>query len=92
MPFNFRLFFRLTYVSLFESQGTHARLTRKRVLSLLAFYAVFVPMQLINWFFFLLDDILFAGYRSVEVKEPVFIVGVPRSGSTHLLRVLARDE
>lgn len=28
----------------------------------------------------------------MEVREPVFILGNPRTGSTHLLRVLARDE
>lgn len=59
---------------------------------LLGFYAIFVPIQLINWIFFLLDCIFFRGYRRVEVRQPVFIVGNPRSGSTHLIRVLARDE
>lgn len=92
MPFNFRLFFRLTYRSLFESGGTHARLTRKRVVFLLAFYAVFVPWQFVNWMFLVLDNVLFPGYQRVEVREPVFIVGVPRSGSTHFMGVLARDE
>lgn len=92
IPFNFRLLFRLTYRSLFKSRGTHARLTRKRVIFLLGFYLIFVPMQLMNGVFLLLDNVLFPGYRRVEVKEPVFIIGNPRSGSTHLLRVLARDE
>ena len=92
MPFNFRLFFRLTYLSLFKARGTHARLTRKRVLFLLGFYAIFVPSQITHWVFFLLDALLFPGLRQVEVREPVFIVGPPRSGSTHLQRVLARDE
>jgi hypothetical protein len=92
VPFNFRLFFRLTYLSLFASRGTHTRLTRKRVVFLLAFYALFVPWQLVNWIFFLLDDVFFPAYRRVEVRAPVFIVGNPRSGSTHLMRVLARDE
>ncbi len=92
MAFNFRLFFRLTYRSLFRSRGTHARLTPKRVAFLVGFYLVFVPWQLLNWFCFLLDDVLFPGYRDVAVQEPVFIVGSARTGSTHLLRVLARDE
>jgi hypothetical protein len=92
MSFNFRLFFRLTYLSLFECEATHARLTRKRVLFLLAFYAIFVPWKLVNWIFLLLDYVFFRGYRRVEVRQPVFIVGNPRSGSTHLMRVLARDE
>jgi hypothetical protein len=91
-PIDFRLFFRLSYLSLFKSKGTHARLTRKRVLFLVGFYAVFIPMQLANWFFLLLDFVLFPRFRHVEVREPVFIVGPPRSGSTHLQRVLARDE
>ncbi|MGD9001644.1 MAG: sulfotransferase, partial [Anaerolineae bacterium] len=92
IPFNFRLFFRLSYLSLVKSRGTHARLTRKRVLFLVGFFAIFVPGQLINGMFLLLDWILFPGFRHVEVREPVFIVGNPRTGSTHLLRVLARDE
>jgi hypothetical protein len=92
IPFNFRLFFRLTYLSLFESRETNARLTTKRVLFLLGFYTVFLPFQLINGIFLLLDSILYPGYLRIEVREPVFIVGPPRSGSSHLQRVLARDE
>ncbi len=92
IPFNFRLFFRLTYLSWFQSKGSQARLTKKRVLFLLGFYTVFLPVQLVNGFFFLLDYVLFPGFRQVEVREPVFIVGNPRSGSTHLLRVLAQDQ
>ena len=92
MPFNFRFFFRLMYRSVFTAGGTHARLTKKRVLFLLIFYAAFIPWQLVNWFFLQLDYVLFPGFRSVRVREPVFIIGVPRSGSTHLMRVLAQDE
>jgi hypothetical protein len=58
--------------------------------------AVFIPLlavtQLAHWFGFLLDEIFFRGYRDVEVREPLFVVGVPRSGTTLLHRVLARDE
>ncbi len=91
-PIDFRLLFRLSYLSLFESRGTHARLTRKRVVFLIGFYTIFVPIQATNWVFLLLDNALFPGYRQVKVREPVFIVGPPRSGSTHLQRVLSRDE
>ncbi len=92
MEFNFTLFFRVTYLSLFESQATNARLTWKRVGGLGAFYILFIPTQLINWICFGLDHLLFPGFRRIQVRQPVFIVGNPRSGSTHLLRVLARDE
>ncbi|ROQ18156.1 sulfotransferase family protein [Marinimicrobium koreense] len=40
---------------------------------------------------FLLDELLFRGYRRVAVRAPVFIVGVPRSGTTFLQRHLADD-
>jgi hypothetical protein len=45
-----------------------------------------------HWIGFLLDEILFRGYRHVGLDDPLFIVGVPRSGTTHLHRVLAQDE
>jgi hypothetical protein len=48
-------------------------------------------VQLIHWLGLFLDEILFRGYRRVEIQEPLFILGVPRSGTTHLHRVLARD-
>ncbi len=92
MEFNFALFFRLTYLSLSESHATHARLTWRRVGHLLAFYALFIPTRLINWICFGLDHVLFPGFRQIQLRQPVFIVGNPRSGSTHLLRVLARDD
>lgn len=40
---------------------------------------------------FLLDELLFRGYRRVAVRAPVFIVGVPRSGTTFLQRRLSED-
>ncbi|MFW6286979.1 MAG: sulfotransferase, partial [Candidatus Sumerlaeota bacterium] len=41
---------------------------------------------------FWIDEMIFPSYKAFEIKEPVFIVGVPRSGTTFLHRVLARDE
>ncbi len=40
---------------------------------------------------FALDELLFRGYRRIAVRAPVFIVGVPRSGTTYLQRRLAED-
>ena len=92
MYFNYQLFFRVIYHSLFKSGGTHTRLTKKRVLFLLGFFFVFIPNQLLNGFFLLLDWIFFPGFRNVKVIKPVFILGNPRTGSSHLLKVMARDE
>lgn len=48
--------------------------------------------NLIHWFFFAVDWIVFPGYRKVEVREPMFLLGVPRSGTTLLQRTMAMDE
>ena len=37
-----------------------------------------------------LDNIFFPQYRKVEVKNPVFIIGHPRSGTTFLHRLLTQ--
>jgi omega-hydroxy-beta-dihydromenaquinone-9 sulfotransferase len=49
-------------------------------------------LQLLHWLAFLLDEVLFRGYRRVEVKAPLFVTGVPRSGTTFVHRALARDD
>jgi len=57
--------------------------------------AVFVPLftlgMLLHGLALLLDEVLFPGYRRVEVREPLFVLGVPRSGTTALHRVLSQD-
>ncbi len=47
----------------------------------LCFFSVF------NCFFLLLDYIFYPGFRNVEIKRPVFIIGHPRSGTTFLHRL-----
>ncbi len=88
---NLRLFWRTTYRSFFASKNTPARLTRKRTIFLLLFYAVWPIGQLIHRFFFLLDDILFPAHRTQAIEKPLFILGNLRSGSTFLHRLLSRD-
>jgi hypothetical protein len=39
----------------------------------------------------LLDEIFYRDYHQVKIKQPVFIIGNPRSGTTFLQRLLARD-
>lgn len=51
----------------------------------------FVVLQLLHWVGFALDDVLYRGWRRVEVREPVFVLGPPRSGTTHLHHVLSAD-
>lgn len=46
----------------------------------------------INAICFALDPILFPGLRKTEIREPVFVIGHGRSGTTHLHDLLYRDE
>ncbi len=46
---------------------------------------------LIHWVGFALDEVFFHRYRNVEIRRPVFILGIPRSGTTWLQRVLAHE-
>jgi hypothetical protein len=56
-----------------------------------AFVPLFTLVQALHWLGFLLDELLFRGYKRVRVTEPVFVLGPPRSGTTFLHRVLAQD-
>jgi hypothetical protein len=62
-------------------------------------FALFVPllllfalMNLLHIVGHLCDELFFRRYRSVNVRQPIFILGIPRSGTTHLQRVMAHDE
>ena len=91
MTYNFRLFWRTFYRSLFAASKTPARLTRKRIFFLLLFYTVWPLGALVHWICFFLDDILFPGHKTQPIEKPLFILGNLRSGSTFLHRLLSRD-
>lgn len=92
MRYDFGAFARFIWKSFFKSKGTNYRLTPKRFGVLALSLGLYIPVQLIIWFGLLIDEIFFADYREVQVKEPVFIIGNPRSGTTFLHRLLAKDK
>jgi len=92
MKYNFNLFFNTFYKSFFQSKGTHAQLTHKRLNFLLLFYFVWPIWGIVIWVSFLLDDLLFPGHKSQLVDKPLFILGNFRSGSTYLQRLIAKDK
>ena len=92
MYFDFRTFFRVAYLSFFKWRESPARLTVKRALFLVGFFLIFPMVQIFNVFCFFLDQIFFPGYQKIEIEKPVFIIGNPRSGTTFIHRVMARDE
>lgn len=47
---------------------------------------------LIDWLCLGLDELIFPGARCTDLGRPVMVLGPPRSGTTRLHRVLAREE
>ncbi|WP_170294635.1 sulfotransferase [Roseospira navarrensis] len=63
----------------------------RRVAVLLALLPLFTAVQAVHGLCLALDHLLFPRFRRVPVRAPVFILGVPRSGTTLAHRTLARD-
>lgn len=74
-------------VSWLTSPGWNPR----RLVVTIAFYIVFPLLEMTVWSGLLLDRIFFKGYRREVVSSPLFIIGNPRSGTTFLHRLIARD-
>jgi len=64
----------------------------RRLVWLFAFGLGWPLIKLASLVMILMDYIFYPGFRKVEVKEPLFIVGNWRTGSTLLYRTLARDD
>ncbi|NND59417.1 MAG: sulfotransferase [Gammaproteobacteria bacterium] len=84
-------FFRLLWLSLWPPRDSAARRSPARIAIILLFLPLLGLVQLLHWLGFLCDEIFFRGYRKVEIRAPVFVTGVPRSGTTMLHRLLAAD-
>ncbi len=92
MNFNFKLLGQQIRYSLTKSAGTPARLTPKRLAFLLFFFPISTILKLSSWLGFAWDDIFYKDYQHQKLTQPVFIIGNPRSGTTYLHRLLAKDE
>ncbi len=92
MFFDFKRFFKTLMVSVTKRHEFPAPFDAKRVLFLATFVVGYPLAQLFNRLCFLLDDFLYPEWKKVELLPPVFIVGNPRSGTTFIHRVMARDE
>lgn len=63
--------------------------TARRFLFLWILFPLFLLLQLVHWFCWMLDALLFPSAGRVVVKRPIFITGIPRSGTTFVHRSLA---
>ena len=52
---------------------------------------LFLAWQVLNGLGLLLDEIFFRGYRRVRIERPLFVIGPPRTGTTHLHHVLSTN-
>ncbi|MEN9446827.1 MAG: hypothetical protein RJA25_116 [Bacteroidota bacterium] len=58
----------------------------------IAYFLIILIVSAINIFFRLLDELLFPNYKNITIKQPVFIISNPRSGTTFLHRLMCLDE
>jgi len=93
-----RLFFqsqwrllRLTARALWPPANGIARRSLQRGLVVLLLLPLMWLFALYHWLGLALDELLFRGYRRVCVRQPLFVLGVPRSGTTFVHGVLARQ-
>lgn len=87
MYLNLELFLRAQYLSLFK---TPFRL--RRLGYVFFFTGLFWFMWIIVAFGRALDHVLFPRFRKQQVREPVFIIAPPRSGTTLTQRLMSLDE
>ena len=82
---------RFLYNVLFNNRRTKYRLTAKRLGVFLLALVIYIPIELIVWTGFILDEIFFPKFHDIKINQPIFIIGNPRSGTTFLQRLMARD-
>ncbi len=92
MFFDFRSFFRFMYLVYFRSRDVNFPLTPKRALGFGIYFLLFPIFELFTAACLLLDHVFFPGFRRISIDKPLFIVGHPRSGTTYLQGLIAKDD
>lgn len=87
MYINLRLLFRAEYLSLFKT-----RFSLRRWSYIFLFTGLFSVMWCIVAFARALDHLFFPGFKKQPVREPVFIVAPPRSGTTLTQKLMSLDD
>lgn len=81
---------KFTYLAVVKGTAPY-RSALKWVVLIPFFYILYPIWQFIVWIGLWLDELLFPDYAITEVREPIFIIGNPRSGTTFLHRLMAKD-
>ena len=84
---------RLFWYSFFpQKDGAYSEFSIQRCLVMLFFWPVFLFYLITTWFCLGLDHLICPRFRHVKIKAPVLVIGIPRSGTTFLHRLLAGDD
>lgn len=92
MYFNIKLLGTVLFRTFWKTRGTDAQLTLKRIAVILIMFPLYVVLELVNWIGLWLDTVLFPEAGQLEVRAPVFIIGVQRSGTTFIHRLMDMDK
>jgi len=85
MPFDFPLFFRMFRLAFAENMSPRRR-------KVVWFLAIVWPLHAaVSAACLLLDAVFFPGFRRAEIREPVFIIGHSRSGTSLLHKLMCAD-
>ena len=63
----------------------------KRIMLIFFLILILVLVEIVNWICLALDYLIFPGFKTVVIKPPLFIIGMPRSASTFCYSLLASD-
>jgi hypothetical protein len=75
-----------TYLTL-----TKRPLTLRRPLAVFGFASLLFPVRISVGLARMVDNVLFSSYREQKIKQPLYIIGNPRSGTTFLHQLLSLD-
>ena len=84
-------FLRFISKNLVGTRGKNYRLTAKRLGVFLLALLIYIPIEILIWIGLILDEVFFPAYKRIKIEAPIFIIGNPRSGTTFLQRLLAKD-
>ena len=63
----------------------------KKIFFHILFLPFFMVVEIVNWMSILLDEILFPSYKKIIVSSPLYITGMPRTGTTLLHNFINLD-
>lgn len=63
----------------------------RRFLHLSVFIGLYGIVEVFNHICFVLDEIFYPSYKKVNIKSPLFIISMPRTGTTWLQNVIGSD-